>query len=409
MSRRTSPAGASIAFGLLVVLSGINLRAAITSVSATLGSTTEHYALDGLGVSLLSGLPVLLLASGAPFAPLLERRIGLNRAIVALAALLAASLALRPIGVVSLFIGTVVAGASISGLSVLTPQLVRARLPRNAGVWAGVFSTSFTLSATLGAGLTVPLEHAFGSVPLALAAWALPAAALAVYALVVGLRYPDPPAVAAKPAAAAAGAPGAASADAAAAPSARTRRPSGILLLVTVFFGTQAFAFFAIAAWLPTILHDRGFDPTTGANLLALQTFAGVPAALGTSFLASRRLRQHGIVVASTAVSLVALGGLAWGPTEIVALFVVLLGAAQGAAFSLGMVLIVIKAPDAASVARFSAFVQGFGFAFSALGPVSLGFAQSSGAPWSAAIAIVMGVVLVQSVAGWFAGRRVVL
>ena len=111
-----------IMYGALVVAAGLNLRHPITSVSATLDAVAVHYGLAPGGVAVLSSLPVLLLAIGAPLAPMLNRRLGPERSVLVLGAALGIAVALRPVGMVALFFGTIVTGTAISGLSVLLPE-----------------------------------------------------------------------------------------------------------------------------------------------------------------------------------------------------------------------------------------------------------------------------------------------
>jgi MFS transporter, CP family, cyanate transporter len=385
---------AALGYGLLVVAAGLNLRYPITSVASTLGTVSTQFGLDIVAAGALSSLPVLMLAVGAPLAPLLERRFGVQRTLLALSMLLAASLLLRPLGTLSLFVGTVVIGVAISGLSVLVPQLIRERLPGRAGLWSGVFSTSFGVSAALGAGLTVPLIAITGSLRAALAAWSIPAVVLVCLAATVARRD--------------------ASRDRGAGRSGRapTRAPrlrqTPLLWQVTVFFGAQALVFFAVTAWLPTLYVDRGVTPGHAAGLLALASIAGLPASLGVSLLAARVRRQHVIVAVVSLGSGIGLAGVAWAPVALAPVFVIVLGFAQGAAFGLGVALIVLKADPQAPVAPFSAFVQGVGYGMAALGPMPLGVLRWVGAPWPVAIAVLIGVVAVQAVAGWAAGRQVV-
>jgi CP family cyanate transporter-like MFS transporter len=390
MAPSTDNGRIALGYGLLVIAAGLNLRDPITSVAATLDTITRHFALTTVESAVLSSLPVLMLAAGAPLAPLLERRLGPERAVVVFSVLLAASLALRPVAVAALFAGTVVAGAAISGLSVLMPQLIREHLAGRVGLWSGVFSTSFGVSAALGAGLTVPLVALTGSLRLALAAWALPAVALAVLAAAVA-RY----SAVRRPGRIASG------------PPARLRR-TALLWQVTAFFGGQALVFFATTAWLPTLYADSGLSSAHAAGLLALASVAGLPAALGVSIVAARLSRQHLLVVLASAGVVVGLAGVAWAPTGLAPVFVALLGFAQGGAFGLGVALIVLKAEPGVPVAQFSAFAQGVGFAVATVGPMLLGLLRSAGAPWSVAIALLIGVVGVQAIAGWAAGRHVV-
>ncbi|MFF2370489.1 MFS transporter [Agromyces sp. NPDC058110] len=382
----------AVTYGALVVLAGLNLRDPITSVSATLDAVGAQYDLTSVGTTMLSSLPVLLLAVGAPLAPVLERKLGSERSVLLLATLLALSVALRPVAPAALFLGTVVVGTSISGLSVLMPHLIREHLGRAAGLWSGVFSTSFGVSAAIGAGLTVPLVTQLDSLPLALASWSLLAIALALVASVVAHR--------------AAGARRAASA----APADDSRQPfraTPLLWQVTGFFGCQALVFFAVIAWLPTLYVDRGTSAEHAAALLAWLSIAGLPASLLVSLVAGRLRRQHVLVALVGVGVVIGLAGVAWAPLELAPAFIAVLGFAQGAAFGLGVSLIVLKAQG--DVAAFSAFAQGFGYAIAALGPFALGLLHAAEVPWTVAVGILIAVVAAQTAAGWAAGRRVVV
>ncbi|MGR0218727.1 MFS transporter [Agromyces sp. ZXT2-6] len=354
-------------------------------MSATLGQIGDQYGVGPEGMAALSSLPVLLLAVGAPLAPILERRFGAERAILTLAVLLVLAIALRPVAPLALFAGTIVAGAAISGLSVLMPQVIRHHLHRHAGLWSGVFSTSFGVSAALGAGLTIPLIAVAGSLPVALAVWAVPALVLVTLAAVAVRRAPRHPLALTSPL------PG-------------RVRVSPLLWQVTVFFGGQALVFFAVVGWLPTVYADRGAAPADAAALLAWLSIAGLPASLLVSVAAGRMPRQHWLVALVGIGTSAGLAGVAWAPVAFAPVVVAVLGFAQGAAFGLGVALIVLKAPG--RVASFSAFAQGAGYALAATGPLALGLLHAADVPWSSSIALLMVVVAAQTAAGWAAGRR---
>lgn len=381
------PRRTAVAYGAVVVVAGLNLRDPITSISATLDAVADHYGLSAIGAAGLSSLPVLLLAAGAPLAPVLVRRLGVDRALLALAALLTLAVALRPIGTVALFVGTVAAGAAISGISVLMPQVIREHLAARAAIWSGVFSTSFGMSAAIGAAFTVPLVSTLGSLPLALASWAGLGVLLTFVAAVVThqRRRADLPTLA---------------------PATQVATGGRLRWQVTAFFGAQAFVFFAVVAWLPTLYVDRGADPEQAAGLLAWLSIAGLPASLIVSITASRMARQHVLVAIVAVATAVGLAGVAWAPLELAGLFVTVLGVAQGGAFGLALLLVVLKSQG--SVASFSAFAQGFGYAFAALGPLALGILHTLDRTWSWAIVLLIAVVAGEAVAGWAAGRRTV-
>ncbi|WP_022894667.1 MFS transporter [Agromyces subbeticus] len=381
---------AGVMAAALIVLIGLNLRDPITSVSAALAPVSDAFELSPIGAATLSSLPVLMLALGAPLAPVLERRLGLHGATLALAALLTVSLALRPLSTTTMFVGTVLAGLGICGLSVLTPQLIRAYLASHAGLWSGFFSTSFGVSAALGASLTIPLMHATGSVRATLALWAVPAAVATAAAAIAFIRARS------------------ARLRVSLVPTTGARRRvrlDATALSVTAFFGSQALGFFAMTAWLPTIFASRGMPPAEAGWLLAWMSIAGLPASLIIAIVAGRRASQSVVALVISGLAAVGLAGVAWAPAAFAVVFVAVLGFAQGAAFGLAVMLIVLKAPPHGSIAGFSAFAQGIGYAFAALGPLALGVLHAAGLDWPVIVSMLIPVIAVQAVMGWLAGR----
>ncbi|MCD2443391.1 MFS transporter [Agromyces sp. SYSU K20354] len=391
MTDRGVGIGAPLLAGVLVVGIGLSVRSPITSVSALLPEIDAAYDYGAAGLAMLSAVPVLLFGLAAPLAPILGRRLGVDRAAAVLVSTLAVALLLRPLGAAALIAGTVVVGASISLLGVLTPQLVRTHLERRQGLWSGMYTAAFGASAALGAGLAVPVFDAVGGdAATALLVWAIPISVVAAFALVVSRRL-----------GAAAYVPDARPAD---------TRDGSILRAprvwsVTGFFGCQALIYFALTAWLPTIAVDRGLDPAAGGLLLAWLSLAGIPAALLAPAIAARYSSQSTMTAVVSLLSAAGIAGLAFAPVSTAVAFVAVLGVAQSAAFGLAVGLIVQRAPSTARTASFSAVAQGIGYSVAALGPLGLGVLANAGVGWTALLASLLGVVAVQFAFGLRAGR----
>lgn len=379
-----------IAAGVIVVMIGLCVRFPITAVSPLLIQLGDSFGLDSAGLAVLSATPVLLFGLASPLAPVLVRRIGLERALLVLLVALAAAGLLRPLSTPLLYAGTVVVGASIALLGILTPQLIRHFLDQRAGLWTGIYTTSFGISAAVGAALTVPLFHAIGDqAPAALIAWGVPLAAAALIGAILLPRLR-----AASPAAAQAAGP----------PAGPIRHAPG-LWAVTGFFGCQALIYFSLTSWLPTIYTDRGLAPAEAGLLLALMSIAGLPASLLAPTLASKPAFRTPLIVGLSILSGIGLIGVAFGPTALAPIMVCLLGIAQSAAFGIAIGLIIFTAPSVAQTSTFSAFSQGVGYTFAAIGPLAMGLMSAAGIPWSAIVACLLAAVLGQAVFG-VAGSR---
>ena len=111
-----------LTFILLMILVGLNLRPALSSLAPLLPRIESEGQLSVLTLSLLTTLPVLCLGLFAPLAPWLARRLGIERSLALSLIILSAGLALR--GIVStptLYLGTLLLGAAIGILGTLLP------------------------------------------------------------------------------------------------------------------------------------------------------------------------------------------------------------------------------------------------------------------------------------------------
>lgn len=379
-----------IAAGILILAIGLSVRFPITSVSSLLTETGRAFDLSASGLAALSATPVLLFGLASPLAPLLVSRLGLQGAITVLLGSLAVATLLRPLTTPLLFAGTVIVGAAIALLGILAPQIIRHSLPRRGGFWTGVYTTSFGVSAALGAGLSVPILHLLGDrAGAALAAWGVPLLVALGLALTFGPRI---------------GFAGPARWTDESRPRESAFRARGIWP-VTCFFGCQAFIYFSLTAWLPTIALDRGMEPAHAGLLLAWMSVAGLPASLLAPTLAGRKRLRSALIAGTAALSAAGLVGLAFGPLALAPLMVALLGFAQSAAFGLAIALIVFTAPDAAQTAAFSAISQGIGYAAAATGPLLLGLLFQAGLPWATILAMLVLASLGELVFG-IAGSR---
>lgn len=366
MSRAKRTPG--VAAGILVIAVGLSVRFPITSVSPLLADIAQAYHLSAPGISVLSAIPVLLFGLASPLAPLLVSRLGLERAITVLLAALAVATLLRPLSAPTLFIGTIIVGATIALLGILAPQIIRHALPRRGGFWTGIYTTSFGVSAAAGAAVSIPLFHLLGDqVGAALAAWGIPL--LIALGLVIGFAPRLGLGLSAGP-------------QRGGAPAESILRAPG-LWAVTGFFGCQALIYFSLTAWLPTIAVDRGMEPGHAGLLLAWLSVAGLPASLLAPTLAARPRLRTKLIGGIAVLSALGLIGLAFGPVPLAPLMVAVLGIAQSAAFGIAIALIVFTAPSVAQTASFSAISQGVGYAVAATGPLLLGLLAQAGIPWS--------------------------
>jgi CP family cyanate transporter-like MFS transporter len=268
--------------------------------------------------------------------------------------------------------------------NVIVPSVVKGRF-RRSGAITGVYVATLTIGAALAAGLTVPLEQTLGWQG-ALAVWALPAALAAV---VVGAVVLSP-----------SGSPTARGGEADARRLLRDLRA----WQVTLFMGLQSLVFYAGLAWLPSILRADGYGAGSAGTLLALYALGGAPASLVVPVLAGRMRDQRLLAVAVTAFEAVAILGLVFAPGAAAA-WVLLFALGQGGAFSLALMLMVLRAPDTRRAAQLSAMAQSLGYTMAAAGPFVLGALYDATGEWDPPLLALLALTLPLAAVGVAAGR----
>ncbi|WP_442514049.1 CynX/NimT family MFS transporter [Pseudomonas promysalinigenes] len=369
-----------------LVLVALNLRPALSSMAPVLNQVTAGLGLSASAAGLLTTLPVLCLGLFAPLAPALARRLGSERVILGILFTLALAILVRSaMGVAGVFIGSLMAGASIGIIGVLLPGIVKRDFPQHAGTLTGVYTMALCLGAAMAAGATVPLTQYFGdSWALGLGFWMIPA----LLAMLVWL------------------------------PQARqghglhkvSYRVRGLwrdrlAWQVTLYMGLQSSLAYIVFGWLPSILIGRGLSPTEAGLVLSGSVIVQLVSSLSAPWLATRGKDQRLAIVIVMLVTLAGLFGCLYAPISGLWGWAVLLGLGQGGTFALALTLIVLRSRDAHVAANLSSMAQGVGYTVASMGPFAVGLVHDLTGGWAAVgwIFAVLGVGAI--VFGLGAGR----
>jgi CP family cyanate transporter-like MFS transporter len=381
-------AGLFLAVGVVVL--ALNLRASIVAVSPILGVIRGDTGMSTAAAGLLTTLPLLCFGVLSPFASRLGRRFGVEPVLLAAMAAIVAGTALRLVpDTTSLLAGTVVIGAGIAVANVLLPGLIKRDFGARVGFMTGLYSMSLAVGAALAAGSTVPLARATDTDwRVTLSFWGLPAVlALVVWAPQVRTRTRIREVRAA-------------------AHPVRGLWRSPVTWLVTGFMGIQSLAYYATTVYLPSVLTDAGLSPALAGWLLSLANVLGVVAAFTAPTLAVRTGRPGVVVVLIAVLAAGGLVGLVVAPAAGAYLWVVLLGFAQTAAFSLAVLFIVLRSPDGRHAAQLSGIAQSAGYLLAALGPLVVGAVHQASGSWVPPLILLLVLLLPQTAAGLGAARN---
>jgi CP family cyanate transporter-like MFS transporter len=374
------------------VLAALNLRPAIAGISPLLDEIMKDAGLTPAGGGAITTVMIVCLGVCGPVAPLLARRIGLDRTLLVGRVVLAAGVLLRAAdGVATLYAGAAVAATAIAVMNVAMPGIVKQHFPDRVNLLTGVYSSAIVAGAASASARVIPVEHATGY------GWRGVSALLAVPALAAALLW-LPQALGRQ------------------AGGQNGPRPFGVVLrsrvtwYVTAMMGLQSFTFYVMLTWLPTIFLDAGLPADQAGYLLSVTNLVQVGATLLVPVLAGRRRSLVPFVMAAGLLTVAGYLGMLLAPVAapwLPWLWMAVLGIGQGASFALALLLIALRAPDPTSVTALSAVAQSVGYALAALGPVLFGLLRQVSGGWSVPLLMGLGVLVVQLAAGWLAGRPV--
>ncbi|MFF0774819.1 CynX/NimT family MFS transporter [Nonomuraea wenchangensis] len=373
------------------VLAALNLRPAIAGVSPLLDEIMGDVGLSPAGGGAITTVMVVCLGMFGPVAPLLARRIGLDRTLLAGLLVIACGVALRGLdGAPVLYLGSALAATAIAVMNVSMPGVVKQHFPTRISVMTGVYVSAVVAGAAVASAAVIPVERLTGF------SWRGVTALLAVPALLAALLW-LPQALRAQPAQPSGPRPF------------RTVLRSRVTWYVTALMGLQSLTFYVVLAWLPTIFMERGVPAEQAGYLLSLTNLVQVAASLAVPVLAGRRASQVPYVVGAGVLTVLGYLGVLLAPTTLPWLWMIVLGLGQGASFALALLIIALRPADPAAVTALSAVAQSAGYVIAALGPLLFGYLRELSGGWSVPLTVALGVLAAQIVVGWFAGRPATL
>ncbi|MFI9387097.1 CynX/NimT family MFS transporter [Kutzneria sp. NPDC052558] len=378
----SDPRPALILLGVFLIAT--NLRAAITSLGPVIGIVQSDQGLSSVAASVLVSVPLIAFAAFSPVAPAIAARLGLERALGAALALLAVGVALRstppqPL----LWAGTTLLGIAVAMLNVLLPSLVKRDFPDRIGPITGAYTATQSGVAAIAAGIAVPLAGQESSGwRVSLGIWA----GLAVLALVFfapQLRR-----------------------RARFVPTTRAGNPwkSALAWQVTLFMGLQSLAFYVLVTWLSSIEHAAGISPTVAGFHQLLFNLFGLIGSMVCAALVHRLPDQRPVAVVGSLLLMVALAGWLFAPGMAMA-WAIIAGLSSGITLALSLSLFGLRTRDHAEAGALSGMAQAAGYTLAAIGPIAIGAVHDATASWSPPLAVLLSLVVVQTVFGALAAR----
>lgn len=377
-SRRTTVE--AIVLTISVIFIAATMRAPITSVGPVITEISAELNLGPVLIGLITALPLLSFASLSIFTPKVAKSLGLERLLLYSILLLAFGSLVRSMGNVSLlFLGAALIGAAITIANVLMPALIKKEFPERVGLVTGMYLVAMNLVSALAAGYSIRIGRITGlGWKGSIGIWGV----LAVIAFFIWLpqaRKKPMPSTEAQP-----------------------RSANGLLWgsrlawQVAIFMGLQAFLFYSVAAWLPTVLQSWGMPADRSGWMLSYVQMGQLPIMFVGPIVAAKMKNQRPLVWITFILLLLGLGGLVMGKTSYALASVLLIGISLGLAFTLATMFLVLRTKDAVGAASLSGMSQSVGYLVAACGPPLFGAFYGLSNSWypSLALLALAGVVL---------------
>ncbi len=398
-----------------LVLLALTLRGPLVAVSAVAVDLQTDLGITAGTVGLLTSLPVLCFGLATPAASGAIGRLGIEVSVLCTLLGILAGILVRSAGSVpAAFVGTVVIGLAITIGNLLGPLIVGRDFRHRAASMTGTYTAALNVGSMLVLTVSGPLAAAVGW-QLALAASAiLPVLAVAVWVPLIARRRGTTasgstghlerrkPAVRPETGSEISDAAGGTSGG----PTDRAAgrrfggRPAAVLRrrdtwLLTAAFAGQAYAYYGLTAWMPSVLSDE-LGMTRGQASAASSIFQ-IFALIG-AFGAPVIINRFGGPLAAFLVNGVLWSTLPLGlllAPDLWALWSATGGIAQGGGFVTIFTVVVWRTRSLQENRQLSSVVQTGGYCVASLGPTVLGALHDATSAWTASLLTSFAGVLV--------------
>ena len=362
-----------------IMMLGVVMRAPFTALPAVLTDIASGLGVEVSSLGILTSIPLIMFALCSSIAPRMAAKFGLERLMAIVLVIMVIGSGLRVFNLQTLFIGTMMIGASIAFINVLLPSLVAANFPHKIGLYTTIYITLMGISGTIASMVAVPIVSATswkffiylitGVILLALLIW-LPNVKNN-HMFVTGNQSEKT--------------------------SSLWKNKAAIAFLI--FGGLQSVLFYTEVTWLPTISQSIGFSKAEAGLMSGIYNLAAIPMSSIITTLLSRQTKEsrRNIMLLISLITLVGLALMANTPKNFFAWTIIhiVLSVSNASLFPYMMLSFTMKTSNSQATARLSGMVQTGGYLIAAFGPVLLGYSFPIFGSWLPLILSLATVTLV--------------
>ena len=382
-----------ILVALGIVFISFNLRAPITAVGSLVELIKTEYALSNAVSGLITTLPLIAFAVVSPFVAKISKKIGGNLAMtIGLFFMLFGEIIRSYLGVVGLFLGTIILGIGIAIGNVLIPSFIKLHFPNKIGLLTSIYTSSMCIFAAVGAGVSLPIAKGLNiGWKNSLAVWGV----MAIITILIWLPqlFVNKSSIQSTPTIVV---------------ESKTKSvwTNKIAWMVTLFMGIQSLLFYSLVAWLPTIVISKGMSESFASNMALMYQLLAIPITLLIPILCDKFKNQSLLVLINCTIYLVGMIMFLFAK-EIysIVIAIILLSFAMGGSISLSISFISLRSENAFVASNLSGMSQSAGYLLAAVGPSLMGAIFDFTYTWTLPICIFIVLVISLAIFGYFAGK----
>ncbi|TKH46501.1 MFS transporter [Paenibacillus terrae] len=369
---------------LIIFFISLNLRPSITSVGPLLDIIQAHLGLSGVTASLITALPIFCMGLFSLSSIWLQRRLGIERSLLAAMLLILIATFLRMfVHHTSFLLATAIfSGIGIGIAGPLVAGFIKKYFPEKPGL-TGLYSVSMVIGAAVASSFSVPLFRQMDSWQHALSFWSI-LAVPAVLLLLPLLQKREAPAKKLRISSF----------------SIRNKR----VHLFTLFFGCMAGIFYAVTAWLAPIAQAAGLDHAQAGIVLTLFTLIQIPVSFFIPFLAGKSGNRTTWLLLCGLSELIGIVLLMTHSSPWVA--AIFLGIGAGGLFPLALLIPIEEAVHTEEATSWSAMMQFGGYLLGSLGPALIGLSFDLFQTFTPTLFILAMVICTMMVVGLKIGNK---
>ena len=366
-----------------IILIGVSLRTPFTVLPIILGDISQGLGVEVSSLGVLTSLPLLMFTLFSLFSTRLAQKIGLEHLFTYSLFFLTIGSLIRLINLPLLYLGTLMVGASIAVINVLLPSLIQANQPKKIGFLTTLYVTSMGIATALASYLAVPITQASSWKGLIILLTLLCLATFLIW--LPNHRY-----------------------NHRLAPQTKQKSQTKVMRnkqvwAVIVFAGFQSLLFYTAMTWLPTMALHAGLSSHEAGLLTSIFSLISIPFSMTIPSLTtslSTRNRQLMLTLVSLA-GVVGISMLFFPINNFIYWLAIhlLIGTATSALFPYLMVNFSLKTSAPEKTAQLSGLSQTGGYILAAFGPTLFGYSFDFFHSWVPAVAALLLVDILMTVA----------